>query len=436
MKRLILLAGLCVFFSCSKPGGEPADPQDPGNPVKQVTITSVSPDSGESTGSITITGTGFNTRASGNEVRLGTLMATVKTASATQLVIELPLGIEPGFHVITVTANNKIAVKTNGYYVKGWLINTIAGTGDFGSINGPGSSATFINPQGIIADRVGNFYLADGHRIRKINAQGEVSTYAGRGIKGSDNGSATVASFNFPTAIAIDNNGNLYVADQSNHLIRKISTTGNVTTIAGSGAAGHTNGTGTAASFDMPYGIVVDPAGTTLYVGDYNNSIIRKIELSTLNVTDFAGNGSSTSEDGVGAAAGIPKPGGLYLDNNGNLYVTERGGGKIRKITPSASVSTIGGNLSTTSMPSHLVTDEQQNIYVVFKAMNLIKRITPTGFESTIFGDPISGDATGPARQAAFLFPEGIALVKSANGSLSFYICDAGNRKIKRILKE
>ncbi|RYZ40321.1 MAG: hypothetical protein EOP49_29630, partial [Sphingobacteriales bacterium] len=358
----------------------------------------------------------------------------VNTASTTKLVVALPQNITVGTYDVSVKTNGKIALKIGGFHYNDWVVSTFAGTGISGTADGAAGQAAFVTPIGITTDADGNMFVADMHRIRKITPNGAVTTYAGSGIKGTADGNANIARFNFPTSLATDLAGNVYVADQSNHLIRKISTNGVVTTIAGTGTAGSNNGTGNNASFNMPYGVAVDPQGKVLYVGDYANHRIRKINLQTNEVTTFAGDGNATSKDGNGLNAGVPWPGGLYLFPNGNLYVTERGAGKIRKITPGAEVSTIGGNLSTLTIPTHLVVDENENTYVVFKGMNVVKKYTAAGVESTIFGNLNGGDINGPAHQAAFLFPEGITLVKTANGKLEFYIADGGNHKIKKIV--
>lgn len=518
MKKLLFLASLCSLFACSKSGHIGPDPDNQATPL---TITSVSPETGNSsTLTITITGTGFHGTAANNEVKLGNLTASVHSASVTQLVVGVPLTIIDGFYDVIVKANNKtttkaagffysatspvittvspergssatttvtingtgfnpvpinnevtfgtlnatvntasptklevalpanitvgtydvkvqangrIALKIAGFHYNDWAVATFAGTGASGTADGPASQASFVTPVGITADAAGNLFVADQHRIRKITINGNVTTYAGSGIRGATDGNATAARFNFPTSIAADLAGNLYVADQSNHLIRKISTNGLVSTIAGTGASGNANGTGVNASFNMPYGVAVDPQGTVLYVGDYGNHVIRKINLLTNEVTTIAGNGTATSSDGAGLVAGIPWPGGLHLGANGNLYVTERGGGKIRKITPAGQVSTVGGTPGSLTIPTHVTVDDNENVYAVFKGMNLVKKYTPAGVESTIFGNPDSGDVTGPAHLASFFLPEGITLIKTPGGQLQFYISDAGNRKIKKI---
>jgi len=211
------------------------------------------------------------------------------------------------------------------------VVTTLAGTGDNGSANGTGTSASFYNPGGITTDGT-NLYVADwgNHRIRKIViSTGVVTTLAGTGSPGSSNGTGTAASFNYPEGITTDGT-NLYVGDTSNHLIRKIViSTGVVTTVAGTGSSGSANGTGTAASFYYPIGITTD--GTNLYVADNFNHLIRKIVISTGAVTTVAGTGSSGSADDTGTSASFYNPIGMTTDGT-NLYVADTSNSMIRKI--------------------------------------------------------------------------------------------------------
>jgi hypothetical protein len=211
------------------------------------------------------------------------------------------------------------------------VVTTLAGTGSPGSSNGTGTAASFNYPGGITTDGT-NLYVADwgNHRIRKIViSTGVVTTLAGTGSPGSSNGTGTAASFNYPEGITTDGT-NLYVGDTSNHLIRKIViSTGVVTTVAGTGSSGSANGTGTSASFYNPYGITTD--GTNLYVGDALNHLIRKIVISTGAVTTVAGTGSSGSANGTGTSASFYNPIGITTDGT-NLYVADISNHLIRKI--------------------------------------------------------------------------------------------------------
>ena len=211
------------------------------------------------------------------------------------------------------------------------VVTTLAGTGSSGSANGTGTSASFNIPYGITTDGT-NLYVSDhdNHLIRKIViTTGVVTTVAGTGSSGSANGTGTSASFNYPRGITTDGTI-LYVADNSNHLIRKIViSTGAVTTLAGTGSSGSANGTGTSASFNAPEGITKDE--TILYVADTSNNLIRKIVISTGVVTTVAGTGSSGSANGTGTSASFSSPYGITTDGT-NLYVADMSNHLIRKI--------------------------------------------------------------------------------------------------------
>jgi sugar lactone lactonase YvrE len=184
----------------------------------------------------------------------------------------------------------------------------------------------------VVLDAGGTLYVSDtlNSLIRKITAAGVVTTLAGSGSTGSTDGTGTAASFGNPQDLAVDASGTVYVADTGNNLIRKITAAGVVTTLAGSGRAGSTNATGTAASFDTPYGVAVDSSGT-LYVSDTGNNLIRKITAAGV-VTTLAGSGSAGSTNGTGTAASFSTPSGLTMDASGALYVADFRNNLIRKI--------------------------------------------------------------------------------------------------------
>jgi streptogramin lyase len=202
-----------------------------------------------------------------------------------------------------------------------------------------GPAASLLNPEGIAVDTGGNVYVADtgNHTIRKITPEGIVSTLAGSaGQSGTANGAGDVARFNQPTGVAVDASGNVFVADMNNHAIRKITPSGDVTTLAGSiGNPGDLNGTGTGAYFNYPHGLSVDGSGN-LYVADSGNNMIR-IVSSTGVVTRLAGvSGKAGSSDDLNASALFYWPVATALDASGNVYVADKDSNAIRKITTEA----------------------------------------------------------------------------------------------------
>lgn len=224
---------------------------------------------------------------------------------------------------------------------------TFAGSGSAGSADGTGTAASFNQPLGATVDALGNIYVAEGgsHRIRKITPGGVVTTFAGSGAQGFTNGTGTAASFYHPVGLASDVSGNIYVADEDNNVIRMITPGGAVSTFAGSGSQGINTGAVAAASatFKYPCGVAVDGSGN-VYVADTYNNMIRKISGGMVSI--FAGNVSGTAgaADGQGTAASFNQPFSVVADAAGNVYVTDRTSAKIRKITSSGLVSTLAGS--------------------------------------------------------------------------------------------
>jgi kumamolisin len=241
------------------------------------------------------------------------------------------------------------------------IVSTLAGSSSSGVVNATGTAAKFNEPAGVATDAAGNVYVADfgNNLIRKITPAGVVTTLAGstttrrgvvQGVAGNTNSSTgTLASFDGPADLSVDAAGNVYVADQVNNLVRKITPTGAVTTLAGSGAAGSADGTGTAASFNQPGGIGIDAAGN-LYVADSNNQTIRKITMPGAVVTTLAGSpGVAGSADGLtGSAARFNYPGDVQPDAFGNLYVVDSSNNTLREILASGQVITVAGVAGTT----------------------------------------------------------------------------------------
>lgn len=259
-------------------------------------------------------------------------------------------------------------------------VTTLAGkAGSFGSTDGVGASARFNAPHGIAVDSAGEVYIADtsNSAIRKISAAGVVSTIAGAaGMRGSLDATGTAARFSSPWGIAVDSFGNLFVVDTEVSTLRKITPDGVVTTLAGSPRLnGLVNGTGAAARFLVPYDVAVDTSGN-IYVSDHGNHVIRKVTASGV-VTTLAGSGTAGYADGTGAAALFKFPSGLTVDSAGNVYVADTDNQVIRKITPAGEVTTVGGNnigstdgVGTAASfynPKDVAADASGNIYIADK---------------------------------------------------------------------
>ncbi len=319
-----------------------------------------------------------------------------------------------------------------------------SGWGNLGDVDAIAGAASFRSLDGLAIDDADNVYIAnpEGHTIRKLSADGSVTTFAGSGSPGHQNGTGKNASFNTPRGIAIDASNNLYVADEGNHVIRKITPDGVVTTFAGTGILGFEHGEATSASFNHPINVAVD-ASNNVYVSDRGNHVIRKISEGWVSV--FAGSGVAGSNDGSGFEASFNRVYGMDFDSQGNLFVADTFNGKIRKITPEGEVSTFAGSGpfdSSTSFetedgigteasfwePYDLVIDEYDNIYVGEWPQS-IRKITPESVVTTILRANFGSDE-GPGGAIDFTNINGLVVDRSGN----LIVADGGeNRKIRRV---
>ena len=320
------------------------------------------------------------------------------------------------------------------------VVSTLAGSGTSGSTNGTGTAASFNSPSGVTSDNSGNVYVADffNNKIRKITPAGVVTTFAGSGISGSADGTGTAATFNGPYGVTADAANNIYVADFFNHKIRKITPAGVVSTFAGSGTSGSSNGSGTSASFNSPSSIAIDGSGN-LFVADAFNHLIRKITPAGV-VTTFAGTGSSGNSNGTGTAASFNFPYGIAIDGSDNLFVADFSNNLIRKITPTGVVSTLAGSGSSGNANgtgtaasfnglSDVACDISGNVYAADYFNHSIRKVTSTGVVSTFAGTGASGNMNGTGTAASFNGPTGICL--GPNGHI--YIGDQANNLIRKI---
>lgn len=240
--------------------------------------------------------------------------------------VAVVLGPNGSLYVAGAGANVILEVTPTG------TVSNFAGTGALGGGDGPRASATFNYPYGLAFDVAGNLYVSEfnGQRIRKISASGDVTTLAGSGAPGSADGAGAAASFNQPSAVAVDAHGNVFVADSANNSIRKITPAGVVSTFAGSGAATTVDGAGTAAGFNLPFGIALGPDGYLIVTEAVGNAV-RRISPAGV-VHTLAGTGAAGGTDGPVAAATFNAPTAPLLDGAGNLYIVENNAGTIRRI--------------------------------------------------------------------------------------------------------
>jgi sugar lactone lactonase YvrE len=397
------------------------------------------------------------------------------------------------------TANGTIRKVTAG-----GVVTTLAGSaGTYGSVNGSGSGAQFYQPMGVAVDTNGTVYVADNfnHTIRAVTSAGAVSTLAGSaGVYGStdgtggnarfyspqavavsgttvyvaDTGNGTIrqissggvtttlagsvsagsadgpgasARFYWPKGVAFDGGGNAYVADTFNHTIRRITSGGVVSTLAGTaGNHGSNNGTGGSAQFYAPQGMATDADGN-VYVADTANNTVRQVTSGGV-VTTLAGTaGVAGLVDGIGTSAQFNQPQAVAVDNSNNAYVADTGNHSIRKISPGGGVTTLAGlpgyagsidgtgpsvgtNTARFSSPAGLAVDSAGNVYVADTGNHTIRCVTPAGVVSTLAGLPgVWGNADGTNRAARFFQPQGIIV----DGQGNLFVMDSGNHTVRMI---
>jgi sugar lactone lactonase YvrE len=294
-------------------------------------------------------------------------------------------------------------------------------------------------------DAAGAVYLADqsNHTIRKITASGVATTLAGAALNpGTADGTGSAARFKYPYGVAIDGSGVLYVSDQYNHTIRKITPAGLVTTLAGlPGYHGSANGMGTAARFHNPAGVAVDAAGN-VYVADQSNHAIRKITPAGL-VTTLAGQAFSPgSADGAGSTARFENPAGIAVDAAGMVYVADQDNRTIRKITPAGVVTRLAGQTGLSGsrdtvalyarfrFPAGVAVDAAGTLYVADRFNHTIRMVPTVGRVSTLAGNPqLVGSSNGTGSAARFNCPMGVAV----DGTGAVYVADQSNHTVRVI---
>lgn len=311
------------------------------------------------------------------------------------------------------------------------LVRTLAG-------NGP--STAYAAFPGVAVDGFGNVYATDFYlnQIRKITPNGVMTVFAGQWDRGRTDGIGNQAQFYQPIGIDVDAAGNLYVADQLNHLIRKITPDGAVTTFAGSGNSGSSNGTGILAEFSIPSGVALDALGN-IYVADTGNNLIRKITPDGV-VTTLAGSGQAGKTDGAGIDASFTEASNLTVDASGNVYVADPFNNLIRKITPDGTVTTLAGTGQVGNVdgvgteasfhhPNGMAVDKDGNLFVADLYNNIIRKITPDGTVSRYVGTGIYGMTNGLVTEAEFGYPSDVAIDASGN----MYVSESGNYLIRKI---
>jgi sugar lactone lactonase YvrE len=349
----------------------------------------------------------------------------------------------PGFYWyngtawISMVTNNPVG--NNGYSLTYNRVTTYAGTGH-GFADGFLLTAAFDFPAGMAIDKDGNIYVADANnsRIRKLIANAYMVTLAGDGQRAGDDGPAASASFSYPNGLAFDAFGNLFIADPGNNAIRKLTPAGVVTTYAAENPS-PASGAIAIPGLLFPADLVFDGAGN-LYITTLNGHSV--IKVTGTGVASTLAGGIEGFQDGVGTAARFRRPIGLAVDAAGIVYVADRDNHSIRKIMPDGTVSTIAGNgtrgfanaagtNARFTSPWDVIVDAAGNLYVTDSENHRVRMIDPAGNVTTLAGTGAAGYNDGAGDQAIFWYPYGI--VMDAKGDL--YVTDE-NQKIRKINRE
>jgi serine/threonine protein kinase, bacterial len=317
-------------------------------------------------------------------------------------------------------------------------VTTLAGSTTAGDVDGAASSARFNSPSGVAVDANGNVYVADklNSVIRKVTPAGMVSTVVNDSNTESIN--SQMPNLAYPESIALDGSGTLYIADTAHDMIRKVNANGVAVMFAGNGTRGNNNGVGAQATFNTPDAIAIDKSGN-IFVADTGNQLIRKITPAGV-VSTYAGSGMRGSANGPALEASFADPVGVTVDGDGNVYVADSANNLIRKITPDRIVSTFAGSgskgrtngVGTTAsffFPTGLAVDSANNVYVADHLNSLIRKITPPGVVTTIAGGFIGNYADGVGANASFQVPYGVAVDATGN----VYVGDTQNNLIRKI---
>jgi uncharacterized protein (TIGR03437 family) len=359
--------------------------------------------------------------------------------------MRIPRAISSCAIVLALTALPLIAQQT-------YVITTVAGNGTLGysGDGGPATSAEFDNPQSVAVDSGGNLFIGDiwNNRIRKVTPAGTISTVAGNGTLGysGDGGPATSAELQYPQSVAVDSGGNLFIADLYNYRIRKVTPAGTISTVAGNGTAGFSGdgGPATSAALSFPKSVAVDGAGN-LFVADQFNNRVRKVTPAGT-ISTVAGNGTAgfSGDGGPAISAELNNPTGVAVDGAGNLFIADYYNNRVRKVTPAGIISSVagsgtagfsgdGGPATSAELydPLGVAVDGTGNLFIADFWNSRIREVTLAGTISTVAGNGtagFSGDG-GPATSAELRYPSDVAV----DGAGNLFIADENNNRIRKL---
>lgn len=303
---------------------------------------------------------------------------------------------------------------------------------------------------GIAVDKNGNIFIAmrDNNIISRVDTQGNMTTFAGTGESGfdGDGGKASEAKLKLPAGLTFDKEGNLYIADRNNHRVRKVDTSGRITTVAGNGIAGFSGdgGKATQAMLNLPSGVAIDDDGN-IYISDRSNERVRVVNNKGI-ITTIAGNGEDgfKGDSGPATQAHLSKPFGLALDKKGNLYIADRGNNRVRMVNPQGIITTVAGDggfffmgdngpayRASIAGPTGVVVDDNGILYIADRNNNRVRSVDTQGMIQTVAGtghQDYNGDSE-VARETNLYLPFGVAL--DAEGNL--LIIDRSHYRIRQI---
>ena len=350
-------------------------------------------------------------------------------------------------------AGNLYIADTGNYRIRkvdaAGVITTAAGTGErgYGGDGGAATAAQLRSPMGVAADGAGNLYIADENdqRIRKVDAAGVIATAAGTGERGygGDGGTAVRAQLDSPSGAAADGAGNLYIIDSGNHRIRKMDAAGVITTAAGPGDAGD-GGTAVQVQLRYPPGVAADGAGN-LYIADSSNHRVRKVDAAGV-ITTAAGTGERGYGGDGGAAdqARLDSPSGVAADGAGNLYIADSGNNRVRRVNAAGVIAAVAGtgergyggdggaaDQARLSSPAGVAVDGAGNLYIADSGNYSVRKVDTAGVIATVAGTGESGSAPdgGSAIQTPLRSPSGVA----ADGAGNLYIADENDYRVRKV---
>ncbi len=438
MKNIYLLFTLALtvlFSACSSDDDTPERDRSP-------MVMSVSPGQGMASDIITIHGRNFSPVRAQNKVTFNDAEAVVLEASETRLEVVVPEGEGQGeIKVIVKDLPASGTLPAFSYIApqEVYMVTTLAGSLEYGLADGEGTAARFRNPEGVAMAPDGTIVVTDrtNNSIRRLTPGGTVTTITGNGAKGHMDGPVDQALLNYPWRSCVDKEGNIYVADRDNHAIRKISADGMVSTVAGTGVRGGKDGPASEAQFNQPIDVDIDEEGN-LYVADNINHRIRKITPDGM-VSTVSGSVSGFKDGNVSDAL-FANPSGISLDTEGNIYVADRFNHRIRKIATNGEVTTIAGKGDVGAADGDALSAQFNNPYgldvaengdiVIADLSNHKVRLISEGNVTTIAGTS-SGFLNGAGFTARFSNPTDVAI----SGEV-IYVADLGNHLVRKITRE